>query len=199
MSINGNPVMIESSSGGEGNTYISLDPPTSAIGENDDYYFQLRGKEYGTNTEFTSSARSTGGYCFDVKAPSIKVSGLRAKLRSNITGIIKLGTGNNVLASVNVSYNDGDWAEVQLDSPVTLGVGRYVVIFEGEGDSMYYASGALAMNDDLTYVCGMNGAFPGTYDRYGDNYSCDIIIDYEDPKPLKKQYFKSNGVWTEVT
>lgn len=199
MSINGNPVMIESSGGSSvGNAYGGATSPTSGIGSDGDYYFEMTTKGPGFESPFPKNATSVGGYRFRVGEADITVIGLRVKLRANITGTIKLGTsGGTLMASVSASYNDGDWRVVMLDEPVTLEAGEtYAVLFEGSEFSMFYNE-RQSTHPSITYLTGLTGRFPGEpYSGYA--FSADIIIAYSVPYPVKRQYYKSSGAWTEV-
>lgn len=200
MSIYGNPVTVGGSGGSSGgNAYGGSTPPTSGIGSNGDYYFEMSTKEYGIQSPYINQANSIGGYKFKVVSSNISIIGVRVLLRADITGAIKLATSDGtLLASVSASYNDGDWREIMFDEPVTPEVdGIYMVMFDGSTGSMYYNRNP-STAPGIVYICGREGYFPGQDDS-GYAYSCDIIVKYEDPYFVRAQYYKENGAWSEVT
>ena len=205
MSIWGNPVMMGGSGGGGGgggNAWAYSTPPTSGIGSNGDYYFELRS---GTNpacaNDPSSNANSVGGWEFKANA-AIEIVGVRVYVRSAQTGkVIKFGTASGtVLKEVTADLTANEWTEVMFDTPVTLTADtNYVVIAEVNGNTMKYQNSPALTTNDLSYVRGRQGSsFPGSTES-GVAYSVDVLYSASAPYRVKKQYYKTGGTWTEVT
>ena len=200
------PITVNVPSSSSYNSFVGTETPTTEMGNNGDYYFELVNTVEGPGLDapFESNASSTGGYSFTVKSgKNVAATGVRVKLRANITGAVEFGTVDGTLIkSVSVSYNAGSWSKVLFDEPVSLNAGvEYSVVFNGSGGSMFYqGSPSSYANDDIVYITGRYGSFPGASE--GNAYSCDVIIQRvieSPPFPVKKQYYKSNGLWLEVT
>lgn len=204
MSIWGNPVMMGGSGGGGGgdkNAYASLSAPGAAVGQNGDYYFQLMNWFYALAVETTSNAQTNaGGWEFTVN-DTISVIGARGKARSSYTATIKLGLSDGtVLRETSIELTAGEWVDVMFDSPVTLTAGQNcIIMLLGNSNTLYYSPREPSLTTSrLSYVRGRYGSFPGTQET-GSYYNVDILYAVEPPYPLKKQYYKSSGVWVEVT
>lgn len=203
MSIWGNPVMMGGSGGGGGggNAWAYDTPPTSGIGSNGDYYFELRS---GTNpacaNDPSSNANSVGGWEFKANA-AIDIVGVRVYVRSAQTGkVIKFGTASGtVLKEVTADLTANEWTEVMFDTPVTLTANtNYVVLAAASSSTMKYQTNPVLTTNKLTYVTGRYGSFPGTTDS-GNAYSVDVLYSTSAPYGVKKEYYKTGGIWTEVT
>lgn len=203
MSIYGNPVMLGGSGGGGGgggNAYAYLRAPTSADGENGQYWFQLYASGYGANFNPTDNASvASGGWEFTANS-AITVTGARAKVRkTSYSGTVKLAdSSGNVLAEKTISLVAGDWASVDFDAPVTLTAGQnYIIMLFGNSGTLTYTRLATAISS-ITYVRGRYNGLPGTQES-GIWYGVDILIQAYPPYPVSKQYYKSGGTWSEVT
>lgn len=204
MSIWGNPVMMGGSGGGGGggNAWAYGTPPTSDIGSNGDYYFELRsGVNPACANDPTNNANSVGGWEFKANAV-LDIVGVRVYVRSAQTGkVIKFGTASGtVLKEVTADLTANEWTEVMFDTPVTLTADtNYVVMAEASTDTMKYQTRPALTTNDLTYVTGRYGTFPGSTDS-GNAYSADVLYDASTPPyRVKKEYYKTGGTWTEVT
>jgi len=206
MSIYGNPVVLGGSGGGgggSGNAFASLNAPTAADGENGQYWFQLReiGYKDGTTLNPTDNASvSIGGWEFTANS-AITICGARAYTRTSYTGTVKLAYSNGtVLAEKSISLEAGRWVYVLFDSDVTLTAGNnYIITLFGNSGTLVYTRSATT-DASISYVKGRYGGLPGTSES-GVLYGVDVLIKSEaqPPYPLKKQYYKSGGIWTEVT
>ena len=206
MSIYGNPMMLGGGgSGGSENAFASVNAPTSADGENGQYWFQLRDggeEDYPALKSQPSDSANTGTAGWEFMANvAITVVGLRAMTRSSYTGAIKLANSSGtVLAEVSVSFAAGEWVDAALENPVTLTAGsRYIVMIYGDRGTLLYQNNPITVSD-VTYVVGRYNGLPGTLEST-TCYSCDIIIQGNNlpPYEVTKQYYKSGGTWTEVT
>lgn len=206
MSIYGNPVVLGGSGGGgggSGNAFASINAPTAADGENGQYWFQLLKATYKNGATFnpTSSATiSIGGWEFTANS-AITICGARATAHTSYTGTVKLADSNGtVLAEKSISLEAGQWVYVYFDSDVTLTAGNnYIITLFGNSGTLVYTTSA-ATDASISYVRGRYGGLPGTPES-GVLYGVDVLIESEaqPPYPLKKQYYKSGGIWTEVT
>ena len=190
MSIWGNPVMMGGSGGGGGggNAWAYDTPPTSGIGSNGDYYFELRsGANPACANDPTNNANSVGGWEFKANAV-LDIVGVRVYVRSAQTG------------KVTADLTANEWTEVMFDTPVTLTANtNYVVMAEANSSTMKYQTRPGLTTNDLTYVTGRYGTFPGNTDS-GNAYSADVLYGASTPPyRVKKQYYKTGGTWTEVT
>ena len=205
MSIWGNPVMMGGSGGGGGggNAYAYDTPPTSGIGSNGDYYFELlSGTIPACANEPDRNASSVGGWEFKANA-AIDIVGVRVYVRSAQTGmIIKFGTASGtVLKEVTADLTANAWTEVMFDTPVTLTANtNYVVLANVNSSTMKYQNNPALTTNDLTYVTGRQGSsFPGSTES-GVAYSADVLYGATTPPyKVKKEYYKTGGTWTEVT
>lgn len=205
MSIYGNPVMLGGSGGGgggDGNAYAYLRAPTSADGENGQYWFQLTTEDYYALKSDPTQNANTGIAGWEFTANSaITVVGLRAKVLGSYTATIKLAESNGtVLAEASVSTVYDQWVDVALETPITLTAGsNYIVMLFGQALTLRYQNSPATVSS-LTYVRGRYGGLPGSTEN-GTCYSCDIIIQghNQPPYPVSKQYYKSGGTWSEVT
>lgn len=205
MSVFGNAIML----GGGGNAvsyYASTVPPASAIGENGDYYMELSDAAYSpafANDPSSNASSASGGWEFRTNA-AINILGVRAYVRSSMTGkTIQFGTSSGtVLKTVTVDLAANQWTEVLFDEPVALTSGtNYVVLITANSGTLKYQTNPALTTDKLTYVRGRYGNFPGSQES-GTAYSVDVLYESgasEPPYPVKKEYWKTGGVWTEVT
>ena len=191
--------------GGGGDAFVSPNAPTSADGENGQYWFQLNAEaDHPALVSQPSSVAYTGTAGWEFKArKAITVAGLRAKIRNSngYTGTIKLTTSNGTtIAEVSVSLVEGEWVDAYFDDPVSLTVGsNYIVMLFGESGTLTYQNNPTTVSD-VEYVCGRYGGLPGVSES-GTCYSCDIIIQghSQPPLPVKTQYYKSGDSWSVVT
>ena len=190
-------------SSGGGNAYAYLSPPTSNIGKDGEYYFELNDKTYreGADIELTNIASVlSGGWEFRVDS-AIKICGARAQARSNSTGIVKLADNNgNVLAEKSIKLMQNQWNYIFFDSSIPLTVGNnYIIMLFCSSAILNYTKAGDITGPSITYVRGRYGGLPGTQeDRV--YYGVDILIE-EDASPpflIKTQYYKSGGVWRPV-
>jgi len=185
-----------------GNAYASTDPPTSSVGENGNYYFELNDLVTinGLQSEPSANASAaTAGWEFTANENLI-ILGARAYARSSYTGTIKLANSTGtVLAEKSVSLVTNTWVSVMFDTPVTLTAGsNYIIMLFGNSSTLRYQTNP-TVTSQITYVRGRYGSLPGNSES-GTAYSVDILIqgDQNPPYPLKTQYYKTGGVWVQV-
>ena len=200
MSIWGSPVMT--GGGGDKNAYVSRSAPSADSGRDGDYYFQITDHKNALASEAVSNAQTNaGGWEFTVNN-AITVIGARAKARYRYTATIALGLSDGtILRETSIALEAYEWVSVRFASPVTLTTGNhYVIMLLGNSGTQYYSGSAPSFTtDQISYVRGRYGSFPGTQEG-GSYYNTDILYELPGPSyPMDKQYYKSNGVWTEVT
>ena len=190
-------------SSGGGNAYAYLSPPTSNIGKDGEYYFELSDKGYreGANIEpYSSASVLSGGWEFQVNS-AIKICGARAQARSNGTGIVKLADSNgNVLAEKSIKLEQNEWNYLLFDSSIPLTVGNnYIIMLFCSSAILNYTRIREITDPSITYVRGRYGGLPGTQEG-SVYYGVDILIEegLSPPFPIKTQYYKSGGVWRPV-
>lgn len=201
MSIYGNPVMLGGSGGGggTGNAWSGTSAPSDAVGENGQYYFQLSTDNHALVNDPASNANTgTAGWEFTA-ASAITIVGVRAMARSSYTGTVKFGeAGGTILKEVGVSLVAGQWVEAMFDSPVTLTTNtHYIVMLFGNSSTLLYQRSPTLRTNAITYVRGRYGGFPGTNES-GTAYSVDVLYQIEPPYPIKSEYYKSGGTWSQV-
>ena len=199
-----NPVTVNVSGSGIV-VYAYTSPPTSLIGENGDYYMELSDAAYSpafANDPANNANSASGGWEFKANA-AINILGVRAYVRSSMTGkTIQFGTSSGtVLKTVTVDLAANQWTEVLFDEPVTLTAGtNYIVLLTANSGTLKYQTNPALTTDKLTYVRGRYGTFPGSQES-GTAYSVDVLYESgasEPPYPIKKEYYKTGGAWTEV-
>lgn len=187
--------------GGDENAFASLAAPTSADGQDGQYWFQLAGGfTPGYSGSLSGMANTpTAGWQFTA-TEALKVVGLRGRTRAAVAGgYLKFGTLTDILAEVQTDFLSGEWTNVLLDNPITLTPGTdYIVMLFGSSQTLSYsASSALTFQAGITYKQARYGSYPGTIEQ-NNVYSADILIEATPPYQMSKQYYKSNGTWSEV-
>lgn len=197
------PVTVNvSGGGGGGNAYAETTPPSASVGQNGDYYFELNNSVtinglQGEPNEYANTG--TAGWEFTANA-NLTILGVRGYALLPYTGTIKLAdSSGTVLAEKSVSLDANTWVSVMFDAPVTLTAGsNYIIMLFGNKNTLMYQRNPTVASQ-ITFVCGRYGSLPGNTET-GTAYSVDIIIqgNSNPPYPVKKQYYKTGGVWVTV-
>ena len=191
--------------GGGGNAFAKYRAPTSADGENGEYWFELMNYSPGIiSGDFSGNASTpNAGWEFEV-TEEVSLVGLRGKARNSYTGTLKFGTTSEKLAEKSVDLVAGEWVSVRLDDPITLSPNtRYVVMLYGQASTLSYNSrGFVSINSKVVYkharYTNYATEWPGNTEN-SNVYSADVMLGTDPPYPINKQYYKAAGTWSEVT
>lgn len=183
---------------------IDTDMPTSAIGNNGDYYY-MRNKSGNIATNNWSdggSGQTIGGYEF-IPSENITVIALRAYSRNyqSITGKIGLydSSGNTIIETGDVTIDPG-WNTIYISSTDLTSGTHYCVIstFNASSSMIYSAINSLSISNKIAIVQGRYGGILGNADS-ANVYTSDIVIEDDSSNYyIGRQYKKVSGVWTEI-
>lgn len=188
-------------------------PPESNLGINGEYYYQ-RDKSVRAIKSFSDVRGGSTGLAYGVEftvSQNTTVTHLCCQVTENRTGKLQIGTTSEILAEIeNVSFPAGQWVEVELSTPIQLVPNVHYVV-RAVVDSTF-ATGTIAYAPGETYVTyeGIVTSIQGRYNSDGSvwpgteeqNTGCLVCIKYLSSNNLYRihnQFYKSSGVWSEIT
>lgn len=194
------PVTVDVQSVGSGNAYAYTDLPSASVGQDGEYYFEIGGLPGILKGTLGNNANTgVAGWEFKVSTSMLLV-GLRGYARSSYNGTIKFGDLNGVIVEKSIALVANQWSEVTLDTPIQLTPGTsYIVMVFGNGGTLSwnYVSD-MTLNPKVVLVQARYGSYPGSIES-GNIYAADVVLrDVSPPYPVRRQYYKTGGVWVAV-
>lgn len=198
-------INVQGGGGGSSGVYVGTTAPDSSIGSNGEYYYQ-RIREKVIFNEFTKdSTSSQKGYGYEfTSAKHCVLKNFRFRCDADGRDVkIVIGTTSEVEAessyvqSVNGEFVLTDLAAFEVEANV-----NYVVKAVTENSSgLIIAYGKFSIADNtITRVRNVYGAsYPGSQESPKYNNYIAVIFDVEDTVyHVEKEYYKSNGQWSEI-
>jgi len=186
---------------GGGNIFQETIPPTSDIGVDGNYYYFGAYGVRGYKGNFgNQSGTGQAGWEF-YPNNNILITGLEGMTRINVNAYLVLAdvNGNIIKQTESVNFTADAAKIINFDTPVTLMANTHYIVqivASSSGSLRYAASYSPSLIDsNITYVQGRYGSLPGNTDTA--LYSVNIIID-DGIFRATEQYYKKNGVWTQI-
>lgn len=194
-----------SGGGGSSGVYVGTTEPDASLGRNGDYYYlrnAINGNAFSYNATRTASTGKSGGIVFTTSkqfiVPQLGIYG-RTGVNTGEIHLYDLTNEQELAAVYDVQISGASWHMVDLETPVTIAAGQYLVWGSFDTGGMSYNTTSTQING-VTYVMArystQNGAFPITNEsttRYGVN-----LFVTEKYQKVVSEWVRENSQWVQI-